>query len=62
MSKVPAPVDEFLRGRRLAVAGVSRDTTQPANAIYRKLRDSGYDVFAINPNATEVEGGRAIPT
>ncbi|NUR96676.1 MAG: CoA-binding protein, partial [Kribbellaceae bacterium] len=27
-----------------------------ANAVYRRLRDRGYEVFAINPNADEVEG------
>ena len=61
MPEVPAPVAEFLRGKRIAVAGISRDSRQAANAVYRKLRDSGYEVFAINPNAREVEGGRCYP-
>jgi predicted CoA-binding protein len=51
--------DEFLRQPRIAVAGVSRDTKQPANLIFRRLRDTGHQVFAINPNAEEVEGVRA---
>jgi predicted CoA-binding protein len=54
----PDAVAAFLAGRRFAVAGVSRDSAQPANAVYRKLRDAGYEVFAINPNASEVEGVR----
>jgi hypothetical protein len=61
MAKVPEPVAEFLRGRRFAVAGVSRDPGQAANAVYRKLRDSGYEVFPINPNAAEAEGARCYP-
>ena len=61
MAKIPAAVAEFLRGRRFAVAGVSRDAGQAANAVYRKLRDTGYDVLAINPKATEVEGVRCHP-
>jgi predicted CoA-binding protein len=61
LPEVPAPVAEFLRGKRIAVAGVSRDSRQAANAVYRKLRDSGYEVYAINPNAREVEGGRCYP-
>ena len=61
MAKVPEPVAEFLRGKRLVVAGVSRDPKQPANAVYRKLRDSGYEVFPINPNASEAEGARCFP-
>jgi uncharacterized protein len=50
--------DEFLAQHRIAVAGVSRDPKQPANLIYRRLRDTGHDVFAVNPNAEDVEGDR----
>jgi hypothetical protein len=38
--------------------GVSRETGQAANAVYRKLRDAGYEVFPVNPKASEVEGVR----
>ena len=48
----------FLAQPRIAVAGVSRDPKQPANLIYRRLRDAGHEVFAVNPNADEVEGDR----
>jgi uncharacterized protein len=61
MPKLPPPVAEFLRGKRIAVAGVSRDTGQPANAVYRKLRASGYETLAVNPNASEVEGATCYP-
>ena len=47
---------DFLAQKRIAVAGVSRTTNDAANAIYRKLRDNGYTVFPINPNADTVEG------
>lgn len=52
---------EFLSQRRIAVVGVSRDSQQPANLIYRRLRDAGHEVFAVNPNAAEVEGDLAYP-
>ncbi len=61
MAKVPEPVAEFLRGKRIAVAGVSREAGQAANAVYRKLRVAGYETFAINPNAAEVEGATCYP-
>jgi uncharacterized protein len=61
MTKVPDLVAEFLRGKRFAVAGVSRHSGQAANAVYRKLRDSGYEVFPLNPNAAEAEGARCYP-
>ena len=55
--------EEFLSHKRIAVTGVSRDpATHGSNAIYRRLRDRGYEVFAVNPNAKEVEGDRAYPT
>jgi uncharacterized protein len=57
MATVPAPVAEFLSARHIAVAGVSRDSQQPANCIYRKLKAAGHEVFAVNPKASQVEGG-----
>jgi predicted CoA-binding protein len=56
MSRVPDSIAAFLRGRRIAVAGVSRDSRQPANAIFRKLTRAGYDVVPVNPRAETVEG------
>jgi predicted CoA-binding protein len=54
--------EEFLAQERIAVAGVSRDTSQPANLIYRRLRKTGHQVFAVNPNADEVEGDPCYPS
>jgi predicted CoA-binding protein len=59
--QVPVAVAEFLRGRRIAVAGVSRSSNQPANAVFRKLRDSGYEAIPINPRAATVEGAICYP-
>ncbi len=56
MVKIPGTVQQFLECKRIAVAGVSRDGSQPANAIFRRLRDTGHDVVPINPNAAELEG------
>jgi len=61
MANVPRLVAEFLSGERIAVAGVSRSSSQAANAIFRKLRDSGYEPVPINPNASELEGERCYP-
>ncbi len=58
---LPPIVADFLSGKRIAVAGVSRDPKQTANAIFRKLRASGYEVIPVNPNATEAEGVRCYP-
>ncbi|HZT32418.1 MAG TPA: CoA-binding protein [Bryobacteraceae bacterium] len=61
MAKIPSNVAEFLAGKRFAVAGVSRQPQQAANAIYRKLCSSGFEVLPVNPNAAEVEGVRSYP-
>jgi predicted CoA-binding protein len=50
----------FLANKRVAVTGVSRTAkTHGSNTIYKRLRERGYDVFAVNPNADEVEGDRS---
>jgi uncharacterized protein len=61
-TKLREAAEEFLAQPRIAVVGVSRDTSQPANLIYRRLRDAGHEVFAINANTSEVEGDLAYPS
>lgn len=61
MAAIPVTIQEFIDARRIVVAGVSRDPNQPANHIFRRLRDSGHDVVAVNPAAGQVEGGACWP-
>lgn len=62
MTALEQKVEDFLAQRRLAVVGVSRNnSSEAANIIYRKLRESGYHVFPVNPNAQTVEGDRCYP-
>lgn len=61
MAQLPESVAAFLDAERLAVAGVSRDGKQPANAIYRRLVESGFRVYPVNPSSSEVEGVQAFP-
>jgi predicted CoA-binding protein len=50
----------FLANRRIAVTGVSRSPKDHgANTVFRRLRDRGYEVFAINPNTQLVEGAQS---
>ena len=52
----------FLADERIAVTGVSRTPkTHGANNVYRRLRERGYQVFAVNPNTDTVEGDRSYP-
>ena len=61
MNELEEAVRDFLAQRCIAVAGVSRSPDEAANIIFRKLRDSGHDVFPINPKTTEVEGVACYP-
>jgi uncharacterized protein len=62
MQTIATAAAEFLANRRVAVTGVSRTPeNHGSNAIYRRLRERGYQVFAVNPNAREVEGDRSYP-
>jgi predicted CoA-binding protein len=57
MQTMKDAASEFLAHKRIAVTGVSRSPKDHgSNTIFRRLRDRGYDVFAVNPNADEVEG------
>ena len=60
MTAIKDAAAEFLGHERIAVTGVSRSPgNHGGNVVYNRLRDRGYAVFAVNPNADEVEGDRA---
>jgi predicted CoA-binding protein len=57
MPSINDAASEFLTNRRIAVTGVSRKPeNHGSNVVYKRLRERGYEVFAVNPNADEVEG------
>ncbi len=57
MTTVKEAAAEFLAQPRIAVTGVSRHPkNHGSNVVYGRLRDRGYEVFAVNPHADEVEG------
>ena len=62
MPALPLSIADFLSGKRIVVAGVSRTGRAPANAIFRRLSQCGHEVIPVNPNATELEGARSYPS
>ena len=57
MSALDDAAARFLAARRIAVTGVSHAPQgHGSNAVYRRLRERGYQVFAVNPNHATVEG------
>jgi uncharacterized protein len=62
MQSVDKAASAFLANKRVAVTGVSRTPkTHGSNNVYRRLRERGYQVFAVNPNTDQVEGDRSYP-
>jgi len=62
MTSVKAAAEQFLSAKRIAVTGVSRTpASHGGNVVYRRLRETGYEVFAVNPNADTVEGDLCFP-
>ena len=62
MEAVKQAATEFLSHKRVAVTGVSRTPgSHGSNVVYQRLKDRGYDVYPVNPNAEEIEGDRCFP-
>ena len=62
MQTIKDAATQFLAGKRIAVTGVSRNPeNHGSNVVYGRLRERGYEVFAVNPNAHEVEGDTCYP-
>lgn len=60
--KTAAAAKEFLSHRRFAVTGVSRHPHgHGSNAVYQRLRERGYEVFAVNLSGEPVEGDPSYP-
>ena len=59
VQKIKDAASEFLAHKRVAVTGVSRHAgSHGSNAVYQRLRERGYEVFAVNPNDSR---SRATP-
>ncbi|MGB5528728.1 MAG: CoA-binding protein [Ignavibacteriaceae bacterium] len=54
-------VDDFLSQKKIAVVGVSRKKTKFGNAIYREMKQKGYQVYPINPNMNVFDGETCYP-
>jgi predicted CoA-binding protein len=54
-------VEDFIAQKKIAVVGVSRKKTKFGNAIYKELKQKGYNVFPINPHINTFEGDTCYP-
>jgi predicted CoA-binding protein len=61
MSKIDTLVQDFLAQEKIAVVGVSDNRETGCNLAYRKFKESGYTVSAVNPRLTSFEGDPCYP-
>ena len=61
MAKIDDMVQEFLAQKKIAVVGVSDKRDTGCNLNYRKFKETGYQVYAVNPRISEFEGDPCYP-
>jgi hypothetical protein len=62
MPAIKEAAAEFLTHKRVAVTGVSRTPgSHGSNIVYQRLKERGYDVYPVNPNADAIDGDRCYP-
>jgi hypothetical protein len=55
-------IKEFLDKRNIfAVVGASRNPQKYGHQVYRDLKEAGYEVYPVNPNAEEILGDKCYP-
>ena len=61
MPEIDKLVKDFLDQKRIAVVGVSDQRETGCNLAYRRFKDAGYAVSAINPRISSFEGDPCYP-
>jgi predicted CoA-binding protein len=56
MKKIDDLVQGFLAQKKIAVVGVSDKRETGCNLSYKKFKDAGYRVYAVNPRISTFEG------
>jgi predicted CoA-binding protein len=61
MAKIDELVKDFLAQKKIAVVGVSDKRETGCNLNYKKFKETGYQVYAINPRITTYDGDPCYP-
>lgn len=56
MNKLDSLVQGFLAQKKIAVVGVSDKRDTGCNMTYKKFKEAGYQVYAVNPRISTFEG------
>ncbi len=55
-------IEEFLNKKNIfSVVGASRDPRKYGYQVYKDLKEAGYEVYPINPNAEKILGDKCYP-
>ncbi len=61
MSKIEPLVQDFLAQKKIAIVGVSDKRETGCNMAYKKFRQAGYEVYAVNPRISVYDGDPCYP-
>lgn len=53
-------IEDFLAQKRIAIAGMSRDSATDSARLFEEFIRRGYDVVPVNPNTPQVQGRRCF--
>ncbi len=54
-------IDNFINSKRIAVAGMSRTGKKFGNMAVKELKNKGYEIFPVHPEAQEIDGMTCYP-
>lgn len=49
-------IEKFFEAKKLAIAGVSRNTKKFGYRVFKDLTEKGYEVYPVNPNTDTIDG------
>jgi predicted CoA-binding protein len=61
MAKIDVLIKDFLAQKTVAVVGVSDKRETGCNMSYKKFKNAGYRVYAVNPRISTFEGDPCYP-
>lgn len=61
MSNLDTFVEDFLAQKKIAVVGVSDKRETGCNLAYKKFKENGYQVYAVNPRIATYDGDPCYP-
>ena len=49
-------IEKFFEPKKIAIAGASRNPKKFGCVVFKELKNKGYEVYPVNPNAEKIEG------